>query len=716
MFNLTSHSSLKMKKVRFIVLLIGFVMLISCALVLPKKEATSFYSIIVADKNNSSDTRWASYLYEHLDNRCSESEAVRLSDKGTMGQKQLFRIVINEDSLLPKDYSIKYKEQEVTLSARNDEQMLWLIYQFMDLLGLKDSRFDVSDLPPSVWNFGQDGDGNVAFEYRSIYSPSNNNPEYFPISGVGNVDYDWAIWGHNLHKILDQNTSGIYAIIHGSENRDQYCFSSANLYNEVEKYIISNYGERSKDGKTVRFVIMPNDNNLVCQCPSCRAIGNTAVSATPAVTAFIEKLAKRFPDFLFFTSYYQTTASLPIHKLGHNVGVLISTMDLPIVSGFEGSKKGQLFANLFMKWNQLCSRVYVWDYCRNFDDYFTPFPFLEIARERLLFYQKCGVKGVIFNGSGSDYASFDDMQTYVLSDLLINPNIDVKKSFSRFFSTFYPECGNLLTSYYGTIEQRCQERKIPLQIYGGIEDAMNEFLVPEEFVRFCKELDKASKQVTGEERKRINRLLTALNFTRLELTRIPQAKGDNDEEIPVFLENLKGHSVFTDMSNYREANGNLDEYINYVQKYKTFHVREKRNMLLGQILKNSSQLDEGSKPISILTDGYRGIPYDYHTEWLIVSADSLSVEFRAMDVSHGVLRLGLLYAPKWHMSIPQSVSVWQKGKKISEIRPQLKDESPFQRLEVNLELKRIESKYPLRLVLIASNNKIAVDEVELLKK
>lgn len=707
-----------MKNVRFVIVFIILVLqiLISCALVASKNQSTSFYNIIPADKNNSEDMRWSSYLLTHLDHRCSESDAVKISGNGATGQKELLQIIIDENSKLPDAYSIHYSNGQVKLSARNNEQMLWLIYQFMGMLGQKDARFDVSDLPPSIWDFGQDAAGNVAFEYRSLYTPSNNLPDIFPILGVGNIDYDWAIWGHNLHKILDPGVTGIYAMIDGAENQDQYCFSSENLYCAVEKYILSNYGEHRKKGKPVRFVIMPNDNDLVCQCTYCKARGNTATSATPAVTAFVERLAKRFPEFLFFTSYYQTTATLPSYRLSPNVGVLISTMDLPMVAGFEGTKEGRSFTNLFSKWNQLCSHIYVWDYCRNFDDYFTPFPFLEIARERLHFYQKLGVKGVIFNGSGSDYASFDDMQTYVLARLLNDPEADIKKTLNRFYASRYPVSGSLLASYYGTIEQRCYERKVPLQIYGGIEDAIKEYLVPDEFISFFNGLDKVSKQSKGEERKQLNQLLTALSFTRLELSRTPLGKQNADENKRAFLDRLKGHTSFDNMSNYKEANGVLDDYVNYMNGNKVFRDNDGNNVLLGKTFKVCSQLDEGSKPISVLTDGFTGIPYDYHTGWLIVTADSLCVEFPSGNISQGVLQVGLLNAPRWHLAIPATVCVWQKNKKIFEARPELEDESTFQRMDVNINLSHIDSHFPLRMVIHRSNNKIAVDEVELLKQ
>ena len=32
------------------------------------------------------------------------------------------------------------------------------------------------------------------------------------------------------------------------------------------------------------------------------------------------------------------------------------------------------FAALVSRWHKVVGRVYVWDYMRNFDDYFTPYP------------------------------------------------------------------------------------------------------------------------------------------------------------------------------------------------------------------------------------------------------------------------------------------------------------------------------------------------------
>ncbi|MCO6026583.1 hypothetical protein NG821_12180, partial [Prevotella cerevisiae] len=42
---------------------------------------------------------------------------------------------------------------------------------------------------------------NAGFEYGSIYSPTCT-PDFQKANGVGNIDYDWGLWGHNLGKAL----------------------------------------------------------------------------------------------------------------------------------------------------------------------------------------------------------------------------------------------------------------------------------------------------------------------------------------------------------------------------------------------------------------------------------------------------------------------------------------------------------------------------------
>ena len=141
--------------------------------------------------------------------------------------------------------------------------MLWLVYQFISAVGVDNYKLKSSDLPPAIIDINESS-GKFAFDYRSIYSPANSNPEMFPITATSNIDYDWGIWGHNLHKVLGKNPDKrVFAVVNGEIDYEQYCFTSASLFKAVENYIYDNYGNGNNDSGS-RFAIFPADNSIVC--------------------------------------------------------------------------------------------------------------------------------------------------------------------------------------------------------------------------------------------------------------------------------------------------------------------------------------------------------------------------------------------------------------------------------------------------------------------
>ena len=394
---------------------------------------------------------------------------------------------------------------------------------------------------------GRDG---YAFEYRALCTPTNNNPAEFGITDINNVDYDWGLWGHNLYKILGDNPPDeVYALVGGKRDKSQYCFSSPALRSILTRWIADNWGDT--DG---RFTIMPADNKKVCQCSLCTAAGNTASNATPAVAALASTLAKQYPGHQFFLTAYHTTLTPPDHPLPQNVGVMLSTMDIPMRHSFRNSAGFARFNRLLEQWRQRTPILYVWEYSRNFDDYLTPYPCLLILQERLRYYSGAGVSGVFVNGSGHDYSTFDDMQTSVLARLLKDVDTDVDDAVRQFYSEHYPQCGPAIADYYLGLEHKVRSTDRTLPYYGTIGETIAAYLNPVEFTDFWVSLDKASKSVAGAERQYLNRMLTALAYTRLMLMPSPQDK----EELLLVLADYK---TVPSLTNYKETNGSLDDFI-----------------------------------------------------------------------------------------------------------------------------------------------------------
>ena len=658
----------------------------SCMTTLHKPYSDySEYVIRAVDSNDKDDVKWRDYLKNHLQKRAADKDCVFVGDAQDESQLQ---VEVDFDPKLKTDFAITVCKHLIRLKARSVATMLWLQYQFISEASADDNRFATGDLPPSIINCKQDTAGNFAFEYRGVYSPTNSDADMMPILGLNNVDFDWGLWGHNIKKIF---TDGIpqdaKALVDGVRNGDQFCFSSEKLYKAYENFIIDNYGDGS-DGNIARFAVMPNDKALVFMCDNCRKAGNMQNCATPAVTNLVERLAKRFPHHLFFTSAYSTTSKPAQRMLPSNVGVMISAIDLPFSPKLANNSAKITFENSIRAWKQCTERIYVWDYMRNFDDYLTPYPCLSHIQKRLQYYKGLGVRGIFFNGSGYDYSLFDDVQTYVLGQLMINPSISVEDCIKRYYSSIYFTCGKTLSDYYINLENVAKNST--LQMYAGIDEALKSYLDPKALSDFWSKIDRDSKSADDSERNKLNEMLTALAYTKLELLR-QQKTAPNKSEVLELAELLSHHSDFDNLANYRESDGSIDEYLS--QWESDFPWVSNPGKLYRTHLNCQQDLD--GKNVDMLTDGKTGFVTDYHEGWIITKDPVLKLQTETNLPSKAKFKLSFMHAPKWHIYAPSSVEIWQgndcKGR-VEVNAPQKK-----QRVEVSLIADKIVAGAPVEI-------------------
>ena len=402
----------------------------------------------------------------------------------------------------------------------------------------------------------------TSFEYKGIYSPTNAEEEVRTRYATNHVDYDWDLWGHNLKKVVGDNPdAAVYATVADTLCRSQFCFASQKLYRLVEAFILDQYGEGTAS-YSARICIMPQDNKIACLCPACKKLGNSEGNATPAVTDMLCRLANRFPRHQFFTSSYHSTSLPPRQPLPQNVSAIISAIDLPLRVDFTKAAGYKKFIGTVEGWKKVCSRLYVWDYERNYEDYLSPFPCLKAMQSRMRLYRGLGLQGIFINGSGDEYSAFDDMQTVVLAQMMDDPDIDVDAKVAEYFRSAYPVTAKLITDYYLALENRTVTTNHLLPLYGTMEEMVESYLDPKEFSEWRQALDKASKSTEKPERTRLNYLLTALSYTRLQLMLMQGVK--KGEEFDDMCEILRGHSELKGMEYYSEAYGKIDDYLKKV--------------------------------------------------------------------------------------------------------------------------------------------------------
>lgn len=682
------------------------VSLTSCA---ERATTANSYCILPQDGDDPNDERWCDYLYDHLKKRLSSSHSIAKNRT----EEGAYKVVVDYDAQMGTAYEVKKTKDGVILRGRDKEKITWLIYQFIASLGMSDDGISVADLPPSQIDLTKDAASDFAFEYRGLYTPHCNDGDMLGIYGVHNVDFDWAVWGHNLSKILsDKSAVDLYAHTGSADAGEQFCFTSEALYKQIERYIIENVGDGSKGSS--RFAILPNDNDIVCLCGNCVKEGNTAHNASPAVASLVARLARRFPKHMFFMSAYRTTRTVPPYAMAQNVGVLVSSIEFPMKSPKEDDSHVKAFTKTIGEWKKTVKHIYVWDYMRNYDDYLTPFPCLGILQKRLQFYKRLGINGIFFNGSGYDYASFDGLHTYALAALTKNPDTDVKWLVDTYFKYTFPKSHETLSDYYLGLEEKAASSKEELQLYGGMEDSERTFFNASDFVKFYESLPSLISDAGEEEAAKLTKLQTALSFTRLEIARA--SGGDiKTSDIQQWTDQLSHHEEYDDMNNYREAKGSLAEYLQQWRERESKEVTA--NRLKGRRLTVQGETGFTAEQVSHLTDGQLGFTTDYHTQWLITKVREWGVDLPTDIDLNGTLELSFLVAPIWHIYAPLTVNVYVDGNLSQSVPvPEATGESEFQRATCSLYLEGISRGRHVRVTFVHADGeglKTACDEVML---
>lgn len=501
---------------------------------------------------------------------------------------------------------------------------------------------------------------NSAFKYREIYLPEGigENAEKL---GLNSLEEDWGIWGHNLSKVLPKDHSqSVYAKVNGVTNKKQFCFSSNHLYEYVSEFIEDNYG----DEETIRFAIIPNDNDIVCLCEKCVAIGNTKNNASPAANKLVRRLAERFPNHIFYTSDYKTTKGLPLDSMPHNTGVLVSAINFPL--SYQSSPEETRFIQRLREWNATTPRILVWDYINNFDDYFTPYPSLGAMQRRLKDYRDNKVTAVFLNGSGPDISAMSGLRTEVLAAMTSDPDTDWKELLYKKARENYPVSGELIADFMVSQEDDLAQSGSSLPLYEGVANALKTYLSQDKFIDFHNSLLSLRDQLKGSEKEEVDQLLGELALTRLELNRINGELVDSEK----YLEDLKS---LADQGNpsYNESGWTIEGYINDY-RYLLDHYKQNhgKNKLKNQNLVALTPLDKDYSDISILTDGVLGIPSNYHNGNLIITPEKYARIGVPNMPGLKKLRVWMSYNPAYRLSLPESVKLNAGDRLLAEAEPQ----------------------------------------------
>jgi hypothetical protein len=515
---------------------------------------------------------------------------------------------------------------------------------------------------PKNFNYAQEN----AFEYREPYFIHNFDKEFRKWNNTQTIDEVWGLWGHNLGKFVEHINLDMLATVDGKKNYEQFCFSSK----ELESALIEKLKTQHVDNPTVtKFMVMPNDNNLVCQCNLCMAAGNTKNNASPAVFTLLNKLSKKYSEYEFFSTAYITTQQPPNFKLEKNTGVMLSTMAFTKGVVYENSPKKEFIVNTINGWKNVSNKIYIWDYVINFDNYLGSYPTVLTTQQNLKLFQKMGVKGVFLHGNEDAYAAFSDMKAFLYAQILQNPDVDVIELINFYLKKRFPSKWESISKYYISIETKTMNSKVPLDIYGGWNQSLKKYLDYKELTTLHDELMGFINDFGVYEMNSINPLLTALHYQKLEMMRLngvgingfAQTSIEKPEdgivkaEVNRMIVELKR---FANISKIKVINESGQTTADYIKLWESQILNKiHKNYIFGKQIEVLNELDEDYTKKSMLNDGAIGF-YDYFNNWLLSTVDELEIKVKTEDVLLATsVDINFLNIPRHRIYLPESVEV-----------------------------------------------------------
>jgi len=703
-------------------------LLISCGLGKQDEQAIS-YDYYVINKATEENADAVAYLYNHFKKRTLEGIVLKQGIDAIPSDKSKVQFIdVLIDKELANDYEIIKKDNKLTLKANSKKTLYWLYYQYFQALSENDSKMNGEDLPPAIVSFKDSKKGNFAFTYREPYLQANLAEDYDVIINTNNVEKDWGIWGHNVFNLINKTPkNAFYSIVDGTLNKNQICFSNPATYTFLENYIIDNFGEKEKNKQN--FVISPADNGLVCTCSSCSKLGNTKGNASFSVIALVNKMALRFPNHQFFTLDYISVKTPPNTPMQKNTGIIISSIGIPRKVNIDLSNK--YVKDLETKvnnWHKVCSKVYIWDYINNFDDYLSPFATLSVCQSNFNFYKNLKVDGIFANGAGYDYSTFNAVHTYVIAALMQDPSLDINKLIDRYCKFYYGPSGQAVADYIIGLEKVMQTKNTYLSLYSGVKKLTGTYLNKQEFFDFYTLLGNIKNNGNEDAVYRMNQLHTGLTYSAMQIqlaNKLDEKYGFakiNENTIEVNKDFISMFTLFgeqfkiNDIFITREREGSVTNYLKDV-KTDIIDAKLKLNLLDEDGLKVLTELDEEYTDATLLTDGIPGLVNNYHNGWLLVSAMDLIAEIKAPK-DPGLFRLqaNFLVDERLKMRAPEKIEVYLNNKIVKIIEPTIKISESAKRvsLETTVTLSP-NSEIKIKIYRDKPYNKFACDEIYLYK-
>lgn len=397
------------------------------------------------------------------------------------------------DDLSPDGIVIETVGSDLILAGDRPRGTLYAVYEFLEeTIGCRWWSSEASTIPyrPDLTIPRQSMRYIPPLEYREVFwydafdgdwaarNRSNGNRPRLQEKHGGKVSYA----GHFVHTFRQFVPDELFhehpewfserdgVRVGGEGVRSQLCLTNPELTDFVEMRVrerIDNY----PDSDIVS--VSQNDWDHRCLCADCLALEQQDDSPAGPMLRFVNEIAERiepdYPKIAVDTLAYQYTRRPPRNVVPReNVIVRLCSIECSFLHPLE-SETNATFGDDIRGWNEICDRLYVWDYTTNYGHYILPHPNLRVLAPNVRFFVDHGVKGIFKQGAyQSPGGEFAKLKAWMLAKLLWDPSRETEQLIDEFCAGYYEDAGPLIREYITLLHDAAEETDHYMRIWGNL--------------------------------------------------------------------------------------------------------------------------------------------------------------------------------------------------------------------------------------------------------
>lgn len=240
----------------------------------------------------------------------------------------------------------------------------------------------------------------------------------------------------------------------------QLCMSNP----EVVRIAIAKVKEWLRADPTARIVSVSQNDSFVigsyCTCEECRKINEEEGSPAGALLRFTNAVADgikdEFPDVAVDMLAYQYSCTPPKKTVPRDNVIVRYCTGACYPHPIDECPNNASVKSCLTNWNEICNRLYVWDYTTNFAQYLCPIANFYSLQPNMKFFRDHGVKGVFEQGmyQNGESGEFGELRSYVLAKLMWNPDEDLEALIDNFMAAYYGPGARYVREYFDLLHKR----------------------------------------------------------------------------------------------------------------------------------------------------------------------------------------------------------------------------------------------------------------------